>query len=298
VIYLSLLFPSENYIINTDLEYELIEIENSYISGILVDENKLMFCDVKNNRILMYSNTGEILGAIGKLGSAPGEFNYPTGICCYKDYYYIIDSGNNRVQVFTKELEFYREFDIPVISTDKEYGFTHIAVCEQGIYLTTNALVEKELAGIYYITNEGNIYHLFEGALGALTVNNNDVFFIQTAKVQSDTNSYSIKYGNSKIFSIDEYHVEKEIALKKKLPITNGILGKNNIFVVRPTGYYVDFYDAKGVYQYSYGNMNDDSKWVGDNIIKYLYMAMDGTYLYVSTNTSNILRIKIPNIES
>ena len=48
----------------------------------------------------MYNKEGKLLEALGKRGSEEGEFYFPTGIVATEESIYIVDSENNRIQVF------------------------------------------------------------------------------------------------------------------------------------------------------------------------------------------------------
>jgi DNA-binding beta-propeller fold protein YncE len=53
----------------------------------------------------------ELLQVIGKAGTGPGEFNRPEGICVdAQDRLYVADSCNHRIQIFSAEGKFIREY--------------------------------------------------------------------------------------------------------------------------------------------------------------------------------------------
>ena len=82
--------------------------------------------------------TGERLGEWGALGCAEGQINAPAGIeFDQRDDLYVVDSGNNRVQKFTKHGDFLMtwgtagtgdgEFDHPWGITIDHQGFIYVA---------------------------------------------------------------------------------------------------------------------------------------------------------------------------
>lgn len=75
-------------------------------TGIAYSEetNTLYVVDTKGHRIAKFSGNGDFLGYIGKRGTAPGEFNFPTGIAVGTDRnIYVVDSMNFRYQVLTSD---------------------------------------------------------------------------------------------------------------------------------------------------------------------------------------------------
>ncbi|MEM5777971.1 MAG: 6-bladed beta-propeller [Candidatus Aenigmatarchaeota archaeon] len=58
-------------------------------------------------KVLVYSPTGDFLKEFGSYGESDGQFKSPTGIAIdSKDFIYVADCGNNRIQKFTKEGKF------------------------------------------------------------------------------------------------------------------------------------------------------------------------------------------------
>ena len=64
-------------------------------------DGHLVVCEYGNNRIQRFSQTGEPLGVAGRVGAGSGELRYPWGVDGADDRLFVLDSGNNRVQVVT-----------------------------------------------------------------------------------------------------------------------------------------------------------------------------------------------------
>ena len=79
------------------------------VSEIAVDDIHIYVTDMSKNRIMKLYLNGIVVQSMGTKGDGPGEFDYPNGIQLSKDdKLYVCDSGNDRVQVFDKELKFER----------------------------------------------------------------------------------------------------------------------------------------------------------------------------------------------
>ena len=59
----------------------------------------LLVCEFGNNRVQRLAATGESLGVYGRVGRGEGELQYPWGIDGTGSRVFVLDSGNNRVQV-------------------------------------------------------------------------------------------------------------------------------------------------------------------------------------------------------
>ena len=69
-------------------------------------DNHLYITDKLNHIIIVLDFELSRIKSIGSLGSSSNQFNSPWGICCKDGILYICDNGNQRMQIFNKELEF------------------------------------------------------------------------------------------------------------------------------------------------------------------------------------------------
>ncbi len=60
--------------------------------------------DQGNNRLVI-NNMNEYI-VVGSQGSADGQFNFPTSVCLHSEKYFVLDSGNKRIQIFDKKGNF------------------------------------------------------------------------------------------------------------------------------------------------------------------------------------------------
>ena len=65
----------------------------------LLEDGSLVVCEFGNNRIQHFSPAGEPRGVLGRAGAGEGELQYPWGVDTADDRLFVLDSGNNRVQV-------------------------------------------------------------------------------------------------------------------------------------------------------------------------------------------------------
>ncbi len=69
----------------------------------VLDDGSLLVCEFGNNRIQRFSSDGRSLGTLGRIGARPGELQYPWGVDGTADDIFVLDSGNNRVQVIEND---------------------------------------------------------------------------------------------------------------------------------------------------------------------------------------------------
>ncbi|MER3487133.1 MAG: hypothetical protein C4345_15305, partial [Chloroflexota bacterium] len=89
-------------------------------TGIAVGPDGLIYvCDTWNHRVVILDNTGRLIREFGTFqdtqdspdpGVAPGDFFGPRDIAVTSDEIYVVDTGNERVQVFAYDGTFRRAF--------------------------------------------------------------------------------------------------------------------------------------------------------------------------------------------
>ena len=78
-----------------------------YSAASNIDEGKVYICDHGNNRIFMVDAELNYLGVFGsKCGKQNDQFDCPLGIDFFKNFLYICDSRNKRIQKLTNNLKF------------------------------------------------------------------------------------------------------------------------------------------------------------------------------------------------
>ena len=83
----------------------------SYPSGVTVNNNQVYVADTGNHKISIFTLEGQLLRTIGSQGSGPGQFNCPSAVAISPDGdMYVSDDDNHRVQVFSPDSIFQREF--------------------------------------------------------------------------------------------------------------------------------------------------------------------------------------------
>ena len=65
----------------------------------VLDDGTLLVCEFGNNRVQHFDPEGECLGLHGRVGTGDGELRYPWGVDVSGKAIFVLDSGNNRVQV-------------------------------------------------------------------------------------------------------------------------------------------------------------------------------------------------------
>lgn len=90
------------------------------------------------HKIFSYYLDGSYISKVGKLGTRELSFKLPTGMTYdeFSGQVYICDSGNNRIQILTKELSFISQFGEDSLSSprDVKLSLDHIIVLDESNY--------------------------------------------------------------------------------------------------------------------------------------------------------------------
>ncbi|GIW21721.1 MAG: hypothetical protein KatS3mg068_0728 [Candidatus Sericytochromatia bacterium] len=79
--------------------------EFSIPKGIAVDKyGRIFVADTLNHRVQVFNKNGKWLYTFGAKGNGQGQFTGPEAISISDPYIFVLDKGNNRVQVFTYEI--------------------------------------------------------------------------------------------------------------------------------------------------------------------------------------------------
>jgi hypothetical protein len=87
----------------------LSEPTNVHINRLLALEDKFIVSDFLHTRVESYARDGKWLGRIGRTGTAPGAYMFPTGLAALKDgHFAILDFKPARISVFDRDAKFVR----------------------------------------------------------------------------------------------------------------------------------------------------------------------------------------------
>ena len=111
-----------------------------------------------NNAIHRYAADGTYKHSWGQQGTGPGEFNEPHGIWVTKDGAVVVaDRGNNRMQFFSPDGAYLREWGVDVINHPD-----HIYVDADGVFYVT----EIEYHRVSILSPEGKLLSRWGGGPG------------------------------------------------------------------------------------------------------------------------------------
>lgn len=169
-------------------------------AGVLCRDQDIIFVDRGKDCLIQADYDGNFIKSVGETGNGPLEFLSPTGITSFQDKIYVIDAGNNRVQILTKDLQFENEISLSTDS-DSPTVYENIAVeSEYVIYLCGNSLMDR------YITKweDGEMTKIGENFYGSIYGNEGQIYAVNRGNicVDPDEIAISVASGDNYLFQI------------------------------------------------------------------------------------------------
>lgn len=146
------------------------------ISGIDFVDSKILITDTKTDRLMMFDKKFNLIKSIGKTGNGRLEFIKPSNVKYANGYIYVLDYGNQRIQVLDKNLSYIKEYIFEKADESPEFIYSSMAVDnKENIYLSGDTThtrsiqkIEKNGKVSYILDNfSGNVY-FYRGILHAI----------------------------------------------------------------------------------------------------------------------------------
>ena len=128
----------------------------SYPWGVTVNNKQVYVAGGRSHRISIFTLEGQLIRTIGSPGSGPGQFSWPSAVAISPDGdMYVTEANNHRVQVFSPDDVFQREFGKGQLNSPYDILLTadgHVLVANTGnnrvvIFNTTGQVIHSFQVG-------------------------------------------------------------------------------------------------------------------------------------------------------
>ena len=179
-------------------QWKMLDVQFGKPEGIVwLKDDRIVVCDTHYRRLVWFDQQGRVLKTLGQHGKGRGEFIYPVGICkdAAENLYVCEYGGNDRVQVFTRDGEWLREFGSPGTGT-AQFQRPSGLVWRAGKVFVADAINNRVLV----FTDAGK----FLGLLGADADGKGAPVFNLPYDITlaPDGNFYVIEYGGGRLLRI------------------------------------------------------------------------------------------------
>lgn len=219
---------------------------NIYPAGIIYHDDKLLICNQKNNCISIYNLSGQKIQDIGTLGSGPLEFNKPTGITKDDSYYYIIDANNHRIQVIDYDYFYIKEIPIPNFADQNFSYFFDIAVSDEKIFLSSNAM-KPDASKLISIAND-DVVDIAKDFIGFIYSDNRKIYAIDYLELFRNGKNNSAISGKSDFYILNDNQLIKSASLPYKNTFMDFLVYNDLLYCINGAFHRLDVYDQAGNY--------------------------------------------------
>lgn len=262
------------------------EISVKKPAGLAVNGKDVFICDSDSNEIVQLSPDLTFENSWGSLGNEPGNFIQPTDILINGNKTYVLDAGNNRVQIFLHPDKV--ENTIPLFDYVPQNGdtYTHLAVTNSGeLFVTTSALGDTDRVFLY--NKDSREWDAVSDLYSCVTTQGDNVYAINTLEVTKKGKSVIAQSGSNSLYKYSSEHkcFEKQFEFPSMYTISDFVVTDDSIYVLSVYYKRLDRFDMTGMYQETIAEFDDADLFDLDT---YLAIDDDGNF-YVSDSRNGVL---------
>lgn len=218
-------------------------------AGILCRQEDILIVDRASHSVTAADGSGKVLQKIGREGSGAGEFRNPTAISEYGGNVYVLDGGNQRVQIFDENMDYVDEVGLRDVKlSDPNYVPGMLAVNASGVYVA-GLSSERFVADRYGQDGREEIGNNF---LGTICSYQEQIYLINSLVRTYDKKSDSfgaVSSGPEWLFTAEGPELVEQCSLPQGLFITDFVAEDGGITCISSSGYSVFRIGWNGEYQ-------------------------------------------------
>ncbi|MDO4720516.1 MAG: 6-bladed beta-propeller [Peptostreptococcaceae bacterium] len=183
-------------------------------AGICSMEGRLVVSDEEKHQLVLLTPEGRILDRIGKLGSAPLEFNQPGDLFWQEEekILYVLDGGNHRVQRLDKDLRYIDEISLKDMEVFAKNPYCSFVVDRnKDLYFSfSGELSPVKAPKIFCLSAGGKIQESKDPFVGTLFLSEGKVLAAESMVIEyvNETDN-RIHTGHTDLYSLDGLQMEK-----------------------------------------------------------------------------------------
>lgn len=218
--------------------------------GVAARGDSVIICDMENNCLREFDFQGNEIRTVGKLGNGNGEFLRPSGLAYRNERFYVVDSGNNRIQILDMNLEYQGEYALDELDyVDENIFYTDIAVREDGVVTVLTNSVFKENARVYLSDSNGSLQKT-QIILDGYTDCEQDgrMYYTNTFELFERAPSYEAVIRESGLYEIVNDELREIYKFPHKYGPTDFIVDGDDVYVLSCVWAQLDHFKTDGLY--------------------------------------------------
>lgn len=217
--------------------------------GAAVLEDSVIICDMGDNCLREFDLQGNEIRKVGQSGNGNGEFLRPSGLAYCNERLYVVDSGNDRIQILDRNLAYQSEYALDKLD-ERAAGFfyTDIAVCENGIVTVLTNSVLKENARVYLSDSNGSVQKTSFILNGYTNCEKDRVYYANTFELSESDSSYDANIQESGLYELVDDELRNICKFPYKYGPTDFIVDGDDVYVLSCVWARLDHFKTDGTY--------------------------------------------------
>lgn len=217
--------------------------------GVAALGDSVIVCDMGGDCLREFDFQGNEIRTVGQLGNGNGEFLRPSGLAYCNERFYVVDSGNSRIQILDVDLEYQSEYALNKLAeSDAGIFYTDIAACEDGAAaIMTNSAMEEN-ARVYLSDANGSVQKTPFVLNGYANCEKDRTYFTNTFELYKDGSSYVAAIQESGLYELVEDELRDVFKFPYKYGPTDFIVDGDDVYVLSCVKAQLDHFKTDGSY--------------------------------------------------
>lgn len=216
--------------------------------GIDCSDGKIYLCSTSEQRVAVLNRDFQMLETIGSAGRAAGAFSSPTDLVVDNGKMYVLDSGNNRLQVLDLDGSPVSSTRLLNFSASQKEKYAHLALLSPDeIAFSVQDLGED--AGVYQMDNQKDIKPLTDRFWGPVYAADGKVYAINqyefTEVSDERTNAES---GENNLLIFEDGALKSKIKLPYMYSVSDFVVADDQLYLLSSLWNRLDRFDLQGNY--------------------------------------------------
>lgn len=217
--------------------------------GIVPLEDSVVICDMENNCLREFDFQGKEIRKVGQSGNGHGEFLRPSGLAYCGETFYVVDSGNSRVQILDKNFDYQSEYALDALEqSDPDSYYTDIAVSGDGTATVLTNSLFKEKARVYLLDSGGSVQKTPHILYGYANCEKDRIYYVNTYQLFESDSALTGVTQESYLYELVDGGLSAIFQFPYKYGPTDFIVDGDDVYVLSAVWGQLDHFKTNGAY--------------------------------------------------
>ena len=216
--------------------------------GIDCSDGKIYLCSTSEQQVVVLDRDFQIEETIGSAGRGAGEFSSPTDLVVDNGKMYVLDSGNNRLQVLNLDGTPVSSSRLLNFSASKKEKYAHLALLSPDEIVFSVQDLSKD-AGVYQMDNQKDIESLTDMFWGPVYACNGTIYAInQYEFTEVSAERTNAESGENSLLIFEDGTLKSKIKLPYMYSVSDFVVADDQLYLLSSLWNRLDHFDLQGNY--------------------------------------------------